>query len=109
MEKLQNKTKTIKIRLTPEDKTDWELKAEAGGFSLSELARKAVSRIKIWKLKDRTTEKSRILQMARINNNLREITRQIEIYKFGTESKIIIDSLEEIKKELKIIKNSLIK
>jgi len=109
MEKSKNKTETIKIRLSADEKKDWEAKANIGGFSLSELARKAVTRVKIWKLKDRVTEQARIIEMARINNNLSEIGRQVKIYKSEGESQRIIDSLKEVKKELENLKNSLTK
>jgi len=47
MSRKVQRTKPITVRLTDEEKLEWDLKAHAAGLSISELVRQAMSRVRI--------------------------------------------------------------
>jgi len=50
------RTKPIAVRLTDEEKLDWDLKAHAAGLSISELVRQAMERVRISNVGDRAVQ-----------------------------------------------------
>ena len=50
------RTKPIAVRLTDEEKLDWDLKAHAAGLSISELVRQAMNRVRISHVGDRSIQ-----------------------------------------------------
>lgn len=94
------RNKSISIRLTSEEKLDWELKAHATGLSISQLAREAIAKVKITRLQDRNLQKERTRQIAKIGNNLNQIARWANTYKSNANAAEVISHLIAIESAL---------
>ena len=94
------RTNTISIRLTDEEKLDWELKAHAAGLTISQLAREAMGRVKITNIKDRGIQMERTRQIAKIGNNLNQIARWANTYTNTAEAVEIVTYLIAIEQAL---------
>ncbi|VEP14186.1 Mobilization protein [Hyella patelloides LEGE 07179] len=98
------RTNTISIRLTDEEKLDWELKAHAAGLSISQLAREAMNRVKVMNVGDRAIQIQRTYQIAKIGNNLNQIARWANTYTNTIEAVEVITYLIAIEKALLALK-----
>ena len=98
------RTDWIKVRVTPEEKLEWEAKAHAAGLPMSELIRQSLQKVRVWNVKDRSMERSRTAQIARIGNNLNQLARWANTYKSALDTIQIITYLKEIKDQLKQLK-----
>ncbi len=94
------RTNTISIRLTDEEKLDWELKAHAAGLTISQLAREAMGRVKVTNIKDRGIQMERTRQIAKIGNNLNQIARWANTYTNTAEAVEIVTYLIAIEQAL---------
>ncbi len=94
------RTNTISIRLTDEEKLDWELKAHAAGLTISQLAREAMGRVKVTNIKDRSIQMERTRQIAKIGNNLNQIARWANTYTNTAEAVEIVTYLIAIEQAL---------
>jgi len=94
------RTKPIAVRLTDEEKLDWDLKAHAAGLSISELVRQAMSRVRIHHIGDRMTQIERTRQIAKIGNNLNQIARWINRYKTTADTVEVVTHLIAIEQAL---------
>ena len=100
------RTNTISIRLTDEEKLDWELKAHAAGLTISQLAREAMNRVKVMNVSDRAVQIKRTYQIAKIGNNLNQIARWANTYTSTIEAVEVITYLIAIEKALLALKST---
>jgi hypothetical protein len=75
------RTNTVAVRLTDDEKLDWDLKAHAAGLSISQLVRQAMERVRITNVGDRAIQIERTRQISKIGNNLNQIARWVNRYK----------------------------
>ena len=94
------RTKPIAVRLTDEEKLDWDLKAHAAGLSISELVRQAMNRVRISHVGDRSIQIERTRQIAKIGNNLNQIARWVNRYKTSADTVEVVTHLVAIEKAL---------
>ena len=94
------RTKPIAVRLTDEEKLDWDLKAHAAGLSISELVRQAMNRVRISHVGDRAVQIERTRQIAKIGNNLNQIARWVNRYKTTADTVEVVTHLVAIEKAL---------
>ena len=94
------RTKPIAVRLTDEEKLDWDLKAHAAGLSISELVRQAMSRVRIHHIGDRSIQIERTRQIAKIGNNLNQIARWVNRYKTSADTVEVVTHLIAIEQAL---------
>ena len=94
------RTKPIAVRLTDEEKLDWDLKAHAAGLSISELVRQAMSRVRIHHVGDRAVQIERTRQIAKIGNNLNQIARWVNRYKTSADTVEVVTHLIAIEQAL---------
>ena len=94
------RTKPIAVRLTDEEKLDWDLKAHAAGLSISELVRQAMNRVRISHVGDRAVQIERTRQIAKIGNNLNQIARWVNRYKTSADTVEVVTHLVAIEKAL---------
>ncbi len=93
----------IKIRLSKQEKMDWQEKAVKAGISLSSLMRQAMSRTQTWTAADRGLISEQTRQISRIGNNLNQIAKWANTYKSTAEAIEVIECLREIEKKLEVI------
>lgn len=91
---------TVSIRLTDEEKLDWELKASSAGLSTSQLVREAMGRVRVLNVSDRAIQKERTRQIAKIGNNLNQIARWANTYITNIDALEVISYLAAIEKAL---------
>ena len=111
MTKKNQKTNTIYVRVTDEEKLHWELFAHRCNVSLSELIRRLLNNHTANHLGNNSSDKELILQIARIGNNLNQIARWANTYKGAAEAGEVIASLLQIESallELKAEKSKLL-
>ena len=94
------RTKPIAVRLTDEEKLDWDLKAHAAGLSISELVRQAMNRVRISHIGDRALQIERTRQIAKIGNNLNQIARWVNRYKTSADTVEVVTHLIAIEQAL---------
>jgi hypothetical protein len=94
------RTNTIAVRLTDEEKLDWDLKAHAAGLSISQLVREAMNRVRITNVGDRAIQIERTRQIAKIGNNLNQIARWANTYKSTADTVEIVTHLVAIEQAL---------
>ena len=100
MPKKVQRTKPIAVRLTDEEKLDWDLKAHAAGLSISELVRQAMNRVRISHIGDRAVQIERTRQIAKIGNNLNQIARWVNRYKTTADTVEVVTHLVAIEQAL---------
>ena len=94
------RTKPITVRLTDEEKLDWDLKAHAAGLSISELVRQAMNRVRISHVGDRAVQIERTRQIAKIGNNLNQIARWVNRYRTTADTVEVVTHLVAIEQVL---------
>ena len=90
----------VSIRLTDEEKLDWELKTHSAGLKISELVRQTMSKVRVTNIKDRSIAIERTRQIAKIGNNVNQIARWANTYKSTAETVEIVTHLVAIEKAL---------
>ncbi|QJT09508.1 MobC family plasmid mobilization relaxosome protein [Oceanidesulfovibrio marinus] len=89
----------IKIRVSEEEKAQFEAKAAAAGMTLADLVR---HRLASFRLRKTSTEREALLQLARIGNNLNQIARWVNTYKGGLDTIEVVSRLDAILRELRL-------
>jgi len=100
MERDQQRTVTIKIRVTGAEQAEWQAKAEAAGVPVSELVRRAMTRVKTWSPANAGIERERNRELAKIGNNLNQIARWANAYKSAADAIEIVSHLRSIEQML---------
>ncbi len=100
MSKKAKKTKIVNIRVTDEEKLNWELLAHACGTNTSGLARYLLNKYSTSYAEDRQSRQEFIRQVARIGNNLNQIARWVNTYKDAAAATQVIASLTRIESAL---------
>ncbi len=90
----------ISLRLTPEEKERIATQAKHQGMSTGDYLRKMLQMQRVRKTR---REREKLLQLARIGNNLNQLARWANTYKRSADSLLILAQLAEIEKELKCI------
>lgn len=96
-------TQIIILRVTPEEKNNWKLKAESTGISLSEYIRRCVERRKIQPAVPAVNYLT-VSQLGRIANNLNQ---QVKTMNTAVNLGQNIDKLLEIREALSTIQDLL--
>ena len=91
---------SIKVRLSKQEKIDWQEKAAMSGVSLSNLIRQAMSRTQTWTAADRGLIAEQTRQISRIGNNLNQIAKWANTYKSTAEAIEVIECLRAIEKAI---------
>ncbi len=94
------KTNIVNIRVTEEEKLNWELKAHAEGLKTSQLARYLLNKYSTGYAGERQSRQEFNRQVARIGNNLNQIARWANTYKDAAEAAQVIASLTRIESAL---------
>jgi hypothetical protein len=94
------RTSTVAVRLTDEEKLDWDLKAHAAGLSISQLVREAMNRVRVKNVGDRAIQIERTRQISKIGNNLNQIARWINRYKTSADTVEVVTHLVAIEQAL---------
>jgi hypothetical protein len=94
------RTNTVAVRLTDEEKLDWDLKAHAAGLTISQLVREAMNRVRVKNVGDRAIQIERTRQIAKIGNNLNQIARWINRYKTSADTVEVVTHLVAIEQAL---------
>lgn len=90
----------IEVRCSEQDRAAWKAKADAAGLTLSELVRQSLGRVRTWTVKDRRAARERVLQLARIGNNLNQIARWANTHKSAADATEVIGALVSIERLL---------
>ena len=93
-----SRDKWIKIRVSEKEKILFEAKAAEMGMSLADLVR---TRLLAYRLRRTPEERERLLQLARIGNNINQIARWANIYKGGLDTVQVVGRLEALLRELR--------
>ena len=97
---MASKETSIKVRLSKQEKIDWQEKAVRAGVSLSNLIRQAMKKTQTWTAADRGLISEQIRQISRIGNNLNQIAKWANTYKSTAEAIEVIECLRAIEKEI---------
>ncbi|WP_415519870.1 MAG: plasmid mobilization relaxosome protein MobC [Desulfovibrio aminophilus] len=88
----------IKLRVSEEEKAEFEAKAEAAGMTLADLIR---HRLFQYRLRDTRGEQEALRLIARAGANLNQIARWANTYKGEAEALKVILMLNAVLRELK--------
>lgn len=94
------KETSIKVRLSKQEKIDWQEKAVKAGVSLSNLIRQAMAKTQTWTAADRSLISEQTRQISRIGNNLNQIAKWANTYKSTAEAIEVIECLRAIEKAI---------
>ena len=97
---MAEKETSIKVRLSKQEKMNWQEKAVKAGVSLSNLIRQAMSRTQTWTAADRSLISSQTREISRIGNNLNQIAKWANTYKSTAEAIEVIECLRAIEKAI---------
>ncbi|MGK7878847.1 MAG: MobC family plasmid mobilization relaxosome protein [Crocosphaera sp.] len=97
---MAEKETSIKVRLSKQEKMDWQEKAALSGISLSNLIRQAMSRTQTWTAADRGLIAEQTREISRIGNNLNQIAKWANTYKSTAEAIEVIECLRAIEKAI---------
>lgn len=100
MERDQQRTAIIKVRVTGAEQAGWQTKAEAAGVSVSELVRSAMTRVKTWTIANTEIERERNRELAKIGNNMNQIARWANTYKSAADAIEIVSHLRSIEQKM---------
>ena len=91
-------------RITQAELAEWRAKAQAAGVSLGALIRKAMARTHTWTAAARDIERDRSRELARIGNNLNQISRWANRYKRRAEAVQVLVHLAAIERDMKALR-----
>ncbi|XPV75973.1 MAG: plasmid mobilization protein [Desulfovibrio sp.] len=94
------KTKWIGLRVTPEEKEQLVAAASGESMSVGDYLRKHIGRPQVRKTKK---EREKLLQLARIGNNLNQIARWANMHKSGVDTVLLLNRLMEIREALRCL------
>jgi two-component sensor histidine kinase len=93
-------TTNLTIRVSPEEKLQWQEKAALSQVTLSSLIRQALSTSRPSQKADRSLIREQIHQIKRIGNNLNQIAKWANTYKETAEAIEVIQALKQIQESL---------
>lgn len=97
----------VKLRTTEAQRDAWYAKAEAKGVTFSELARQTLDGLEVRRRKQlRRVDPDLLRQLARIGNNLNQLTRRANRDQCQTDATALIAHLMEIDRELAWLRQS---
>ena len=97
-EMAMSRDRWINIRVSQEEKALFEDKAAAVGMSLADLIR---HRLLSYRLRKTPEERERLLQLARIGNNINQIARWVNTHKNGLATVQVVARLDALLRELR--------
>ncbi len=86
----------IKVRLSKQEKIEWQEKAAKAGLPLSNLLRQAMKKTRTWTAADRSLIAEQTREISRIGNNLNQIAKWANTYKSTAEAIEVIECLRAI-------------
>ena len=95
-----HKTSWLSIRCTPGELAAWQAQAAAAGLPLSQLVRRALSRVRTWTAARVDVEQARTRELARIGSNLNQLARWANTHKDGLDAVTVITHLTTLSREL---------
>ncbi|OEU70812.1 MAG: hypothetical protein BA863_11930 [Desulfovibrio sp. S3730MH75] len=98
--KEEKRTAWITLRVAPAEKENLILQAKVEELSMGDFLRQQLDRPKVRKTK---AERQKVIQLARIGNNLNQISRWANTYKKNAEAAQILIGLIEIRELLKCL------
>ncbi len=90
----------IKVRVSASEKEILEKKAEECGLSLSDFLRENTLS---YRLRNNSTQKAILTNLARLASNINQIARQVNIYKSDVNKLSLLKCLVNIEQEVKRI------
>ena len=96
-----NRAIWVKIRAREEERAEWHAKARRAGLSLSALVRRAIGRTRTWTVAHREVERARVVELARIGNNLNQIARWANTHKACAEAVEVLAHLVALRREIR--------
>ncbi len=97
----ESRSEFCQIRMTKSEKADLKKKANSVSMKLSEFLRKSIKSTQVWTARDKKIESEKIRQLARIGNNLNQISRWCNQNKSGADALEVSKNLMAIEHELK--------
>ncbi len=88
----------IKIRVSADEKESLEKKAEECGLSLSDFLRENTLN---YRLRNNSTQKAILVNLARLSSNVNQIAHHVNIYKNNVNKLALLQCLVNIENELK--------
>ena len=95
------RTVWVRLRARETERTAWHAKARRAGLTLSALVRRSLERTQTWTVGQTEVERSRVVQLARIGNNLNQIARWANTYKGRAEAVQIVAHLVALRREIR--------
>ena len=96
-----NRSVWVKIRVRESERAEWHEKARRAGLSLSALVRRAIERTQTWTVAQTDIERQRVVELARIGNNLNQIARWANTHKGRAEAVQVVVHLLALRRELR--------
>ena len=96
-----NRSVWVKVRARESERAAWHAKARSAGLSLSALVRRSIGRTRIWTAARADLERARLVQLARIGNNLNQIARWVNTHKGGAEAVQVVAHLVALRREIR--------
>ena len=92
--------KFMQIRVSEKERSEYKTMAKASGITVSDLVREAMGRVQVWTPVHRDAQREKILQLARVGNNLNQVARWCNTHKSGADAFQICRHLVSIEREL---------
>ena len=96
----EHRTVMVAARVTPAERAAWREKAAAAGVSPSALLREAMARTRTWTASARGVERERTRQIARVGNNLNQLSRWVNTHKTAAVAVTVIAHLVSFERSL---------
>lgn len=93
----KKRTAWVTVRVTQAEKKKFIEQAKAEDMSIGDFVRMRLNTPRVRKTK---SERAKVLQLARIGNNLNQLARWANTYKSGTDSLRLLMRLQDIKEQL---------
>ena len=93
----EKRTAWVTVRVTQAEKKKFIAQAEAEEMSIGDFVRMRLNAPRVRKTKN---ERAKVLQLARIGNNLNQLARWANTYKSSADSLQLLIRLQDIKEQL---------
>jgi len=103
---VMNRSKWVHVKVSGPEKESWQSLAAADGLTLSDLIRqhmgaaKLVYREPVQKRRVKRVDPALIRELAKIGNNLNQISRWANIYKSDAEAMAVLRALLSVERQL---------
>ena len=101
MTRKMKKNSFIQIRASSERKAAILAKAREAGLSVTDLIDQALDRTRVWSPENKQVARERLVQLARIGNNLNQLARWCNAHKSGADALAVVAHLKAIEDALK--------